>query len=226
MELKYLGHSCFQIQFNGKTLLFDPFITGNPLAKEVRFDDICPDYILLSHGHGDHVMDAISIASRSKALIISTYEIVSWFEKQGISGIPMNTGGKKQFEFGWVKLVNAIHSSVLPDGTYGANPVGFCIYHENGCFYYAGDTALTMDMQLIPKICPPLDLAILPIGDHFTMGYEDAILAAQFVQCQQVVGCHFNTFPAIEIDIEKVRSAFEQAGLKITIPSINEQYSF
>jgi len=226
MKLSYYGHSCFEVELKGKRLLFDPFISGNQKASQVAMNHIKPDYILISHGHGDHMADAITLANASKAQIISTYEIVSWFESKGLSGIPMNTGGKKEFEFGWVKLVNAVHSSVLPDGTYGANPVGFCIYNKDHSFYYAGDTALTMDMQLIPRLCPPLDFAILPIGDHFTMGYEDAIIAADFIQCKHIVGCHFNTFPPIEIDAPKVRSAFEAAGKHIIIPEINNHYTF
>ncbi|MBK8955602.1 MAG: metal-dependent hydrolase [Saprospiraceae bacterium] len=222
MRLHYYGHSCFSVELKGKKLLFDPFISGNPLTQQVQLESIKADYILISHGHGDHMADAEVIAKNNNALIISTFEIVSWFESRGIKGIPMNTGGQTRLDFGNVKLVNAIHSSLLPDGSYGANPVGFCIHNEETSFYFAGDTALTMDMQLIPMTCPPLKFAILPIGDHFTMGYKDALIASDFIQCDQIVGCHFNTFPPIQIDAAQVRAAFHEKGKTITLPEINQ----
>lgn len=223
MTLHYYGHSCFGAKVSGKNLLFDPFISGNPGVQNIDIESITADYILLSHGHGDHMADAERIAKRNNALIISTYEIVSWFEKLGIKGIPMNTGGKIKLDFGTVKLVNAVHSSQLPDGSYAANPVGFCIFNSETSFYFAGDTALTMDMQLIPLLCPPLQFAILPVGDHFTMGYEDALIASDFIKCSKIIACHFNTFPPIEIDAQTVRAAFAQKGKHIIIPEINEQ---
>ncbi|MBK9107981.1 MAG: metal-dependent hydrolase [Saprospiraceae bacterium] len=225
MKLHYYGHSCFAAEISGKRILFDPFISANPLAKDIDIESIQADYILISHGHGDHMADAELIAKNSNALIISTYEIVAWFEKLGIKGIHMNTGGKIKLDFGTVKLVNAIHSSLLPDGSYGANPVGFCIFNDETSFYFAGDTALTMDMQLIPMMCPPLKFAILPIGDHFTMGYEDALMASDFIKCSHIIACHFNTFPPIQIDGGVLESAFAEKGKLLTIPKINEAIS-
>ncbi len=139
----------------------------------------------------------------------------------------MNHGGRYQFDFGWVKYVNAIHSSVLPDGTYGGNPGGFVIWNEdpgkdNTCIYIAGDTALTIDMKLIPEICPKLDLAILPIGDNFTMGYQDATIAAEFVQASKILGCHFDTFPPIVIDHKVATDYFKNKGLELILLDIGK----
>ena len=181
MDIRFLGHACFEIKIGGKTLLLDPFITGNELAADIDISDLNPDYILLSHGHGDHVADAETIARASGSSIISSFEIASWYEQKGIKAHPMNLGGKWKFEFGTVKYVTAIHSSMLPDGSYGGPCGGFVVWNNEECFYFAGDTALTLDMKLIPQTCPALDVAILPVGDNFTMGYEDALIAAQFI---------------------------------------------
>jgi L-ascorbate metabolism protein UlaG (beta-lactamase superfamily) len=226
MELTYYGHSTFAIKVAGKNLLFDPFISPNPKAEKIVVEDIHADYILLSHGHQDHMADAIPIAKKSDSTVISNYEIVSWFGEQGITkGYPLNHGGKASFEFGQVKYVNAVHSSVLPDGTYGGNPGGFIIYTDEGTFYFAGDTALTMDMQLIPRFAK-LDFAILPIGDNFTMGYEDAVIAADFIQCNKILGVHYDTFPYIEIEHAKAKEAFKAAGKELIIMEIGETRNF
>lgn len=225
MNFTYYGQSCFAIETAGKHLLFDPFITGNELAKNIDVDSIKADYILVSHGHGDHVGDLIPIARRTNATVISNFEIIEWCGKHGISnGHPMNLGGKRVFDFGMVKYVNAIHSSVLPDGTYGGNPGGFVVTTAEGNFYYSGDTALTMDMQLIPRFTT-LDLAIFPIGDNFTMGAEDAVTAAEFIQCKKIIGVHFDTFGYIKIDHEKTKKVFQNAGLDFILPKIGETIS-
>lgn len=229
MRITYYGHACFQVQIGGKNLLFDPFISPNPLAAQagIKVEELKPDYILLSHGHADHVADAEQIARQSGAKIIAVYEIVSWFQAKGLDGHGMNTGGKYKFDFGTVKLVNAVHSSVLPDGTYGGNPVGFVIWSEDqkDVFYFAGDTALTMDMQLIPKICPKLDFAILPIGDNFTMGYEDALHCSDFIQCPTVIGAHFDTFPPIIIDKEAAKKAFSDKNKQLFLPDVGMSFT-
>lgn len=224
MKIQYYGHSCFALEIAGKRILFDPFIAGNPIAKDIDIQTIKADYILISHGHGDHVGDVESIALNNRAPVIGSYEIISWLESKGLKGYHMNTGGKRRFEFGTVKMVNAVHSSMLPDGSYGANPSGFLVYDEDYCFYFAGDTALTMDMQLIPMLGPKLDFAILPIGDNFTMGYEDALIASDFIKCDLIVGCHFDTFPVIEIDHQKVHEAFRKVNKKILLPKVNEVF--
>lgn len=227
MKLTYYGHATFSVEVGGKKLLFDPFISFNPLAKHIDINAIEADYILISHGHNDHLADAPAIAKRTGAKIISTPEITGWFGKQGIENIHMmNTGGRFGFDFGNVKMVNAIHSSSLPDGSYGANPVGFVIEHNEGAFYYAADTALTMDMKLIPLTCSKLNLAILPIGDNFTMGSADAILASDFVECDNVLGVHYDTFGWIKINHEAVIEQFAAKGKKLTLMQIGETKEF
>ncbi|MGZ5191653.1 MAG: metal-dependent hydrolase [Flavisolibacter sp.] len=215
MKLTYYGQSCFAVEAGGKNLLFDPFITPNELAKHIKIDQIKADYILVSHGHEDHVADLLPIAKQNNATVIASYEVAMWANQQGIEKYhPMNTGGKWKFDFGTVKCTSAIHSSVLPDGSYGANPIGFIVTTNENTFYYSGDTALTMDMQLVPRWGKP-DFAVLPIGDNFTMGYEDAIMAAEMIQCKTIVGVHYDTFGFIKIDHEKVKIAFSEAGLDL-----------
>lgn len=222
MKLTCFGHSCFQVEIRGKKILFDPFITHNELAKDVKTDQLNPDYIFLSHGHGDHIADCVSIAQRSGCKVVAAYEIHEWLNKQGITNThPMNTGGKWLFDFGTVKCVVAQHSSGLPDGSYGGNPMGFIFTTGEGNFYYSGDTALTMDMQLVPTWAR-LDFAVMPIGDNFTMDVADAIRAAEFVQCDKIVGVHYNTFGFIVIDTAKAKEAFEKAGKTLLLPAINE----
>ncbi len=226
MKVTFYGHASFAVETAGKTLVFDPFITPNEKATQVDTAQIRADYILLSHGHADHVADVEAIAKANNAKIISNFEVVSWFGNKGIEGHPMNHGGKWRFDFGTVKYVHAVHSSSMPDGSYGGNPGGFVIWNDEGCFYFAGDTALTEDMKLIPLTCPKLDFAILPIGDNFTMDAEDAALAAEFVQCDHVIGCHYDTFPYIEIDHEAARAAFAKRGKKLTLLAIGESVEF
>ena len=222
MKVTYYGQSAFAIETGGKHLVFDPFISPNQMAKAINIDSIPADYILLSHGHQDHVYDAEAIARNTNASIVSNFEIVSWYEAKGISGHPMNHGGNWKFDFGTVKYVNAVHSSVLPDGTYGGNPGGFVISNEEGCFYFAGDTALTWDMKLIPMTAPKLDFAILPIGDNFTMGIADAVIASEFIDCDKIIGCHYDTFGYIEINHEAAVKAFAEKGKELILIGIGE----
>ena len=222
MEITYYGHSCFFISTQGKRIIFDPFITPNDLAKEVKLADIKVDYILLSHGHQDHTADVEAIYGNSEATIISSFEVVSWFGNKGLTnGHPMNHGGGWNFDFGTVKMVNAVHSSSMPDGSYGGNPAGFVIQSEEKTFYFAGDTALHYDMQLI-KERYSLDLAFLPIGDNFTMDIHDALKAAEFVGTDQVIGMHYDTFPYIKIDHEACRKLAEDKGIALQLLQIGE----
>lgn len=217
MKLTYLGQSGFHIHTKGFDIIIDPFISKNPLSADIKLSGLKADYILLTHGHGDHVGDAEYLARENNATIVSNFEVVTWYEGKGIKGHPMNHGGKWKFDFGTVKYLNAVHSSMLPDGSYGGASGGFVIWNDEVSIYFAGDTALTWDMKLIPMICPTLDIAILPIGDNFTMGYEDAVIASDFIQCDKVIGCHYDTFGYIKIDHEAAVNEFKNAGKELIL---------
>jgi L-ascorbate metabolism protein UlaG (beta-lactamase superfamily) len=225
MKLTYLGHACVLVDFGGKKLLFDPFISGNDLAKHIDIDAIEADYILITHGHQDHILDVEQIARNTGAKIVSNFEIVSYFGNRGIDGHPMNHGGTWSFDFGKVIYVNAIHSSSFPDGSYAGNPGGFVVWNDTGCFYFAGDTALTMDMKLIPLTCPKLDFCILPIGDNFTMGTDEALLASDFLECNRVVACHYDTFGYIVIDKAAVKKAFSDNRKELILIDIGQEHA-
>jgi len=226
MKVTYYGHSCFAAQVANKTLLFDPFITGNELAKAIDVKKVPADYILISHGHADHLADAADIAQRTGATIVSNYEVTVWFGKQGLPKThPLNHGGGARFDFGRVKFVNAIHSSSLPDGAYGGNPGGFVVESPEGNFYYSGDTALTMDMKLIGE-STRLTFAALCIWDCFTMGIDDAIKAAEFVRCREILGLHYNTFPPIKIDPPEAIARFKAARQHLHLLLPGESHSF
>lgn len=216
MRLTSCGHSCFEVETGGKKLLFDPFITPNPKAAAViDIASIKPDYILLSHGHVDHVADAEAIARASGAPIISNYEVVQWFAGKGIgNGVGLNAGGTVTLPFGRVTFTPAVHSSSMPDGSYGGMAGGFRVETDEGAFYYSGDTALTRDIELVAS-AGPLNFAVLCIGDYFTMGYRDAVTAAGWLGCNEVVGVHYDTFPPIAIDHEAARAAFSREGKRL-----------
>ena len=212
MKITYYGHNSLLIEILGNYIMVDPFITGNPLYKDkLDVKSLKADYILLTHAHQDHTLDVETIAKNTNAKIVSNYEIAMYYQEKGFNVHPMNHGGNWKFEFGNLKLVNAVHTSSFPDGSYGGQPGGFVIEGEHKNIYIAGDTALTMDMKLIP-LQTKLDLAILPIGDNFTMGVEDAIIASNFVACDKVLGVHFDTFSYIEIDQEEAKKKFYDAG--------------
>jgi len=222
MKITFYGQNSLAIEIKGKHILVDPFISGNPLSKDkIDIQNLKADYILLTHAHQDHTLDAAAIARRTGAIIVSNYEITNHYEAKGIEVHPMNHGGSWKFEFGKVKYVNAIHTSSFPDGSYGGQPGGFVIEGEHKNIYIAGDTALTMDMKLIP-MHTKLDLAILPIGDNFTMGIDDAIIASDFVQCDKVLGVHFDTFGYIEIDHEEAKRKFYDANKDLMLLEIGE----
>ncbi len=221
MKITFYGHASLGIEVEGVHILVDPFITGNENAKHIDIDSLKADYILLTHAHQDHILDVEAIAKRTDAVIVSNFEIVNYFQEKGFEGHPMNHGGTWDFEFGEVKYVNAIHTSSFPDGSYGGQPGGFVIEGEHKNIYIAGDTALTMDMKLIP-LRTRLDLAILPIGDNFTMGIDDAILASDFVQCDKVLGYHYDTFGYIEIDHEDAKRKFFEKDKDLMLLEIGE----
>ena len=225
MKLTFYGHACFSVEVNNKKLMFDPFISQNELAKHINIADIEADYILLTHGHSDHIADCVTIAQATGAKVICNFEIHEWLNKNGVQNThPTNTGGRWDFEDFEVKCVVAQHSSSLPDGSYGGNPMGFIIFSEEGNFYNSGDTALTMDMQLIPKWAK-LNFAVLPIGDNFTMGPSDAVEAAKMINCNEILGVHYDTFGYIVIDHEKTKKMFADAGLKLHLPGIGKTIS-
>jgi L-ascorbate metabolism protein UlaG (beta-lactamase superfamily) len=226
MQLTYYGHSCFSVIVEGKTILFDPFITYNELASGIiSADEIAADYILLSHGHADHIADCIPIAQRTGAKVVCNWEIHEWLNKKGVSNThPMNTGGKWNFEGFSVKCTAAQHSSGLPDGSYGGNPMGFIITSDSGNFYYSGDTALSLDMQLVTRWAK-LNFAVLPIGDNFTMNAADAAECAEMIACKTIVGVHYDTFGFIRIDHEKAKKLFADAGKTLHLVRIGDSVS-
>jgi L-ascorbate metabolism protein UlaG (beta-lactamase superfamily) len=222
VELKYFGHSCFGVKIEKYHLLFDPFITGNPLASSIDAKAINADFILVSHAHNDHLADALMIGKQSNSVVISNFEVQRWFEAKGLkAGHGLNHGGKMKLDFGTVRYVNAIHSSQFSDGAYGGNPGGFVIESREGNFYFAGDTALTMDMKLIPLFCN-LKFALLPLGGYFTMDFNDAALAADFLECSKVIGMHFDTFPPIKIDHDEAIRAFKARGKELVLMNIGD----
>ncbi|WP_396164148.1 metal-dependent hydrolase [Flavobacterium sp.] len=231
MKITFYGHACIGIKVNGVHILVDPFITGNPKASHIDINTIAADYILLTHAHQDHILDVEAIAKRTNAVIVSNYEIATHFGNRGFNFHPMNHGGSWNFgtslagelakQFGTLKYVVAHHTSSFPDGSYGGQPGGFVIEGEHKNIYIAGDTALTMDMKLIP-MRTKLDLAILPIGSNFTMDVEDAIIASDFVQCDKVLGYHFDTFGYIEINHEEAKRKFFDSGKDLMLLEIGE----
>jgi len=222
MKITYYGHSCFSVVAGGKHILFDPFITGNELAKDIDINTIPADYIFVSHGHFDHMLDVVAIANRTGATVVGIWELYAYFSKQGVKNVhPLNPGGKVAFDFGTAKSVIAQHSSSLPDGTYAGVACGFVLKTAEGNFYYSGDTGLTLDMTLIPKWAD-LDFAVFPIGDALTMGIEEAIEAAQFVKTNKVLGVHYDTFGFIKIDKNAAIKQFKTAGIELYLPAIGE----
>jgi L-ascorbate metabolism protein UlaG (beta-lactamase superfamily) len=226
MKITYYGHACFAAEISGKHLLFDPFITQNPLAKAVDVKKIKADYILVSHGHDDHLADACDLADRTGATVIANFEVAEWLGKNEVKKVhSLNPGGSYRFDFGRAKLVHAIHSSSLPDGSYGGCAGGFVVESPEANFYYSGDTALTLDMKLISETTK-LKFAVLCIGGNFTMDAEDAVRAAGLLQCQEIIGVHYDTFPPIKIDHAAAKETFRAKRLTLHLLPIGGTQEF
>lgn len=210
MEVTFLGHASFNIQYKGYNILIDPF--------DIDIEQVEPDFVIITHAHQDHIGNSLNIALKYNSMVISNFEITNWFENNGVTNIHgMNLGGKYIFPFGLLKMVPALHSSSFPDGTYGGNACGFICMLDDVCFYYAGDTGLSAEMKTIGAT-NKLDFAFLPMGDNYTMGIEDAIIASEFINCNKVIGMHFDTFPQIKIDKKKAIDSFKNAGKELILP--------
>lgn len=221
MKFTYWGHATFGVEVGGVHLLFDPFIIHNPLAKNVDIDSVPADYILVSHGHADHVADVVAIAARTQATVVCAPEVAAWLKQQGLTKIHEMNFGTCSFSFGKVTMVPAAHSSSMPDGSYGGNPGGFVVRTSEGNFYYAGDTGLSMEMQLIP-FYGKMNFAVLPIGGNYTMNAEEAVRCAEMIQCDRIIGVHYNSFPVITIDKADAKSRFTLANKELLLPGIGE----
>lgn len=219
----YLGQSCVEFDFGGTKVLLDPFISYNSLAAHIFVDKIRPEYIFLTHGHQDHVADTATIQQSSDAVVATIVETAAWVRKQGVPEekvIEFNFGGTLNLPFGKVKMVYALHTNSTPDGGYGGLSCGYVFFVGDQKIYFAGDTALTLEMKLLEDL--KLDYAFLPIGGHYTMDMYDAVKAASFINCKQIVGIHYNTFPPISIDTVEAVSVFAEAGCKLHLPAIGD----
>lgn len=222
MEITYYGHSAYGIEAAGKRLIIDPFISANPKAAQIDVDSLRADYVLLTHAHYDHIIDVERIIDRTKAKLVANHEIITWYQaNKQYEGHAMNQGGSWEFDFGTLKAVSAVHSSSFPDGTYGGNPLGFVLSSEGKTIYIAGDTALTWDMKIIP-LFKKLDLAILPIGGNFTMDVGEAVIAADFIQCDKIMGVHYDTMEIISVNHEDAKKKFKEKGKELVLLNVGE----
>lgn len=228
MKIIFHGHACFELRTPNGAIIIDPFLTGNPSA-EIGPEKIEVEAILLTHGHGDHVGDALQIAKKNDAIIIAPFELAMFMQKQGAKVHPMHIGGSRSFSFGKVKLTQALHGSAFIDNdgiiTYTGNPCGFLLNMEHKVVYHAGDTGLFSDMKEIIGKFNEIDVALLPIGDNFVMGPKDALIAAEWLQAKYVIPMHYNTFDIIEQDAEGFKKELgEQKGSKAIILKPGESF--
>ena len=209
MDIRFLGHSAFELTDGNATVLVDPFLSGNPKAA-VSAEDLNPTHILLTHGHGDHIGDTVDIAKRAGATVVAIVEIANELQEEGLENVyDPNLGGTIKFDWGWVKLVPAWHTSTTPKGAVNT-PAGLLIEIGGKLVYHLGDTSLFSDLQLVSRPTA-VDVALMCIGGHYTMDRIDAVEAARFVGARQVIPCHYNTFPPIETDADAFKSDVESA---------------
>jgi L-ascorbate metabolism protein UlaG (beta-lactamase superfamily) len=207
MQIRFLGHSAFELTNDGTTILVDPFLSGNPKAA-IPADEAEADYILLTHGHGDHIGDTVEIAKRTGAEVVAIVEIANELGEEGVTVHDPNLGGVVEFDWGWVKLVPAWHTSTTPKGTVNT-PAGLLIKMGETVVYHLGDTCLFSDLQLIARRGDHVDVAIVPIGGHYTMDRIDAVVAVELINPTHVIPCHYDTFPPIETDAEAFKNDVE-----------------
>ena len=224
VTLRYHGHSCWEVENDGQRVLIDPFLTGNELADvgPEAFDKV--DGIIVTHGHGDHIGDTADIAKRTGALIVSNFEISNFFAAKGLKTHPLHLGGGRQFPFGHVKLTIAHHGSSGPNGEYLGNPAGVVLTVGGKKIYHAGDTAIFLDMKLIGEMYGPLDVALLPVGDNFTMSIDDAVKATELLGAKMNTPMHYNTFPPIQADPKEFQKKVESKGRKAVVIAPGEVY--
>ncbi len=224
IKITWHGHATFSLAIDGVDVVVDPFFADhNPVAGK-RVEEVAADFILQTHGHGDHITDTVALARRTGAQVIANFEIANWINAQGHEDTwAMNTGGSFQFPFGRVKMTPALHSSGLPDGSYGGDPAGFLIFAEEQTIYVAGDTALFSDMSLIGA--SGVDVAILPTGDNFTMGPDDALASLSYLSPQVVIPCHYNTWPPIAQDMHAwAERVAHETGVRAIVLNVDESF--
>lgn len=223
-KLKYFSHSAWQIETGSHSILIDPFLNDNPNSP-VKAKDVKADFIIVTHGHGDHVGDTIEIAKANNSTVITNFEIANWLGAKGINAHPLHIGGSKEFPFGKVKLTQAFHGSALPDGSYGGMPAGVLVTVEGKTLYHTGDTGLFGDMKLIGEM-NPLDIVLIPIGDNFTMGLNDAVKAIEFLKPKKAIPMHYKTFDIINVNPEEFVNQVKQMGIDAEVMDYGSSIEF
>jgi len=225
MEIVYHGHSCFQLNSGDTSVLIDPFLKPNNPVAELTAEQVDPTHVVVTHGHVDHIADAVGVAKRTGAPTVAVVEVANWLQAQGLENVSdPNIGGTVRFDWGWVKMMPAIHTNTLPDGTVVGMPAGAIIHLHGVTVYHLGDTALFSDLRLAGRRTP-IDVAIVPIGGHYTMDRHDAVDAVEFVGAPTVIPCHYNTFPPIETDAEAFKDDVEEStGSTVVVLDPGQSY--